>query len=197
MKQSTLVLGLAAVIAASSPALASSPDSMMAKCRARAHELLRTRLPDIEVKYEGQRTDGTHAVNGSAYLNGYHEEFQCSFNRKGLRIVNFTVAHVGRDDAEADVRSVDRASGSLNCAAYDGQPFGKCSFVVTRKGGGTATVKVTYPDGMQRSLYFRRGKIVGADSEAGVYQEKTSDLNTIYVGTAERYEMPDAVFFGG
>ena len=64
---------------------------MMAQCRARAGKALRTRLPDIDTKYEGQRTDGTHAVNGTASVDGRTRTFQCSFNRAGSRIIRFVV----------------------------------------------------------------------------------------------------------
>lgn len=69
----------------------STSSQMMAECRNRAHEVLRTRLPNIETKYEGQRTDGTHAVNGTTSIQGNRKTFQCSFNRRGNRIVKFIV----------------------------------------------------------------------------------------------------------
>jgi hypothetical protein len=72
---------------------ASSAESMKATCRSRAHEILRARLPNIETKYEGQRADGTHAVNGTAFVAGRAETFQCSFNRSGSKIVGFVVNH--------------------------------------------------------------------------------------------------------
>ena len=47
----------------------------------------------MQVKYEGQRLDGTHAVNGSAAVRGRTETFQCLFEADGYRwklfIVNF------------------------------------------------------------------------------------------------------------
>jgi hypothetical protein len=64
---------------------------MKAQCRARAARSLRARLPDVDVKYEGQRTDGTHAVNGTATIAAGTRTFQCSFNRAGRRIVRFVV----------------------------------------------------------------------------------------------------------
>jgi hypothetical protein len=70
---------------------AKTPDIMMQVCRVRAHEVLHVRLPDIETKYEGQRTDGTHAVNGTAWMRGRTETFQCSFDRAGRIIVQFVV----------------------------------------------------------------------------------------------------------
>lgn len=77
---------------------AKTPARMMQECRARAHEVLHTRLPNIETKYEGQRTDGTHAVNGTAWIRGRSETFQCSFNRRGRRIMQFIVNQPGGND---------------------------------------------------------------------------------------------------
>ncbi len=93
------------------------------------------------------------------------------------------------------------ATGKVPCAQDVGQPMGQCDFGVARHGGGFATVVVTKSDGVKRALFFRRGAAIGADtSEAGGYQDfsatKENDLNFIRVG-AERYEVPDAVVFGG
>lgn len=63
----------------------------MQECRIRAHEVMHVRLPDVSTKYEGQRTDGTHAVNGTAYMRGRMETFQCSFARNGRQIIRFVV----------------------------------------------------------------------------------------------------------
>lgn len=79
-----------AALAAAAPAFAQgTPDTMMAQCRARAAQTLGFRMPDIETKYEGQRTDGTHAVNGTARSGGRERTFQCSFGPGGQRIINF------------------------------------------------------------------------------------------------------------
>lgn len=71
--------------AASAPA-AAPEGAMLVACRSRAARAYRARMPDVDVKYEGQRTDGTHAVNGTAPSGA---TFQCSFNRAGKRIVRF------------------------------------------------------------------------------------------------------------
>ncbi len=68
-----------------------SPGRMMAVCRDRAVHVFHLRAGDVETKYEGQRTDGTHAVNGTAYLRGIEETFQCSFNSSGTSIERFIV----------------------------------------------------------------------------------------------------------
>lgn len=82
-----------ATLTSASAVHAQAPERMMQECRIRAHEVLHTRLPDIETKYEGQRTDGTHAVNGTAFVRGRTETFQCSFGPRGRRIVQFVVNH--------------------------------------------------------------------------------------------------------
>ena len=68
-----------------------SVGKMKANCRARAGRIFRTRLPNISTKYEGQRVDGTHAVNGTFRHRRQVETFQCSFNRSGRRIIRFIV----------------------------------------------------------------------------------------------------------
>ncbi|MEM9471205.1 MAG: lysozyme inhibitor LprI family protein [Pseudomonadota bacterium] len=77
-------------VAGSGPAQA-DPDAMMANCRDRAAHVFHTRQSNIETKYEGQRTDGSHAVNGTVYLRRAEETFQCSFIEDGSRITRFVV----------------------------------------------------------------------------------------------------------
>lgn len=93
------------------------------------------------------------------------------------------------------------ATGRIACAQVTGQPTGQCEFGVAREGNGNATVIVTMLDGRKRAIFFQNGAPVGADtSQADGYGEfsatKESDLNFIRVGD-ERYEIPDAVVFGG
>ncbi len=93
------------------------------------------------------------------------------------------------------------ANGQVPCAQHKGQPTGQCSFGVARAGGGYATVVVTKPDGRTRAIFFRMGRAIGADtSQADGYgafkATKESDLYHIRVGD-ERYEIPEAVVFGG
>lgn len=89
------ILAAATLMSFATIANANTPGQMMQECRIRAHEVLHTRLPNIETKYEGQRTDGTHAVNGTAWIRGRTETFQCSFNPRGRRIIQFVVNQPG------------------------------------------------------------------------------------------------------
>lgn len=68
-----------------------NPGRMMAICRDRAVHVFHLRAGDVSTKYEGQRTDGSHAVNGTAYLRGIEETFQCSFNSGGTQVTQFLV----------------------------------------------------------------------------------------------------------
>ena len=42
-----------------------------------------------EIKYEGQRTDGTHAMNGTIHLENRSDDVQCSYDSAGTTMVNF------------------------------------------------------------------------------------------------------------
>jgi hypothetical protein len=91
--------------------------------------------------------------------------------------------------------------GPIPCAINAGQPMGSCEFGVARSGGGYATLVIKKPDGNSRSIYFRMGKPIGANSTqaegyAKFQASKKKDLHIIRVGN-ERYEVPDAVIFGG
>ncbi|MFO1153147.1 MAG: hypothetical protein U1E42_05710 [Rhodospirillales bacterium] len=93
------------------------------------------------------------------------------------------------------------ATGQIPCAEQTGQPMGQCKFAVSREGDGTATVVVTKHDGRTRALVFTNGKFSGADVSQAEGTLKSSatregDLSLIRVGT-ERYEIPDAVVYGG
>lgn len=93
------------------------------------------------------------------------------------------------------------ATGKISCTESSGQPISQCEFGVARAGGGYATVLVKKPDGRQRGIYFRMGRPIGADiSQADGYKKfkstRENGLYLILIGD-ERYEIPDAVIFGG
>ena len=93
------------------------------------------------------------------------------------------------------------ATGVIPCAEHVGQPMGHCTFGVARAGGGYATVDITHASGRKCSIFFRLGKPIGSNmSEAEGYKKftytKEEDLYMIRNGN-ERYEIPEAVIFGG
>jgi aerobic-type carbon monoxide dehydrogenase small subunit (CoxS/CutS family) len=94
------IIGLGAV----SPALAADESQMMSACNTYAARHLHVNTSQItSLKYEGQRTDGTHAVNGGA-ANG--QTFQCSFNKAGTHVVHWT--HSAPKGCPADVSQANR-----------------------------------------------------------------------------------------
>jgi hypothetical protein len=89
------------------------------------------------------------------------------------------------------------ATGEIPCARYEAQPMHQCRFGVIRRGKGDATVRVFWPGGGERNIYFENGRAASSDSSAPIRSEKTLDLNRVFIGATERFEIPDAVLFGG
>lgn len=86
------------------PVMAADEAEMMMTCNTYAARHLGVSTSDIlTVTYEGQRTDGTHAVNGDA-ANG--QSFQCSFNAAGTHVVSWT--HSAPSGCPVDVSQADR-----------------------------------------------------------------------------------------
>jgi len=93
------------------------------------------------------------------------------------------------------------ATGFIPCAQGSGEPMGSCAFGVARGGGGDATVVISRPDSVDRVIFFQLGLPMSANnSQADGYPDftasKENDLHLLRVGE-ERYEIPDAVIFGG
>ncbi len=92
------------------------------------------------------------------------------------------------------------ATGSIPCGMGGGQPTGRCPFGVVREGKGAGVVTVTKPDGRSRAISFENGKPTGCDAsqaDPGEFRaSREGDLNIVRIGQ-ERYEIPDAVIWGG
>ncbi|WP_108261169.1 hypothetical protein [Mangrovicoccus ximenensis] len=72
-----------------------------------------------------------------------------------------------------------------------------CAFRVSRGPGGTASVWIALPGGGERYFDFRGGQLAGSDPGVSASHVRNGDLNMVSVNGAERYELPDAVLFGG
>lgn len=79
---------------------AADVESMKERCRERASNELLVDTSDVAVEYEGKRDDGTHAINGTASVDGREETFRCTFCRSGRRLLEFAVDEP-RDDPDA------------------------------------------------------------------------------------------------
>jgi hypothetical protein len=107
----------------------------------------------------------------------------------------------GNTQGDAKVPGTNyHATGNVPCSMGNGQPTGSCPFGVTRRGNGNANVTVKKPDGRSRVIFFEKGKAIGYDvnqADPGNFSaSKESDLFIIRIGK-ERYEIPEAVVFGG
>lgn len=107
MKNILLSASVLAVLSSGSTASFAAADqsTMMSMCNTYAAKKLKVSTSDIaDVKYEGQRTDGTHAVNGTTTSG---RTFQCSFNKKGTKVVKWFAAPAP-EGCPADVSEADR-----------------------------------------------------------------------------------------
>lgn len=102
-------LAAAALAVLSAPfgaAHAADQSLMMSKCQTYASKHLNISPSDITtLTYEGQRTDGTYAVNGGTGSNP-PLTFQCSFKPDGKKISHF-VFHAP-EGCPVDVSEADR-----------------------------------------------------------------------------------------
>ena len=89
------------------------------------------------------------------------------------------------------------ATGQIPCSLAAGQPTRQCRFRVSRGGNGNASVWVTIGDGKERHIEFRNGEPITSEAGLDVVYERISDLYLIRMGGVERYEIPDAVLYGG
>ena len=93
------------------------------------------------------------------------------------------------------------ATGMIPCAKGVGTPMRQCSFGVAREGNGTATVVVATAASLTRVLFFQDGAFLSTDASeaAGGFDTsvtREADLNFLRIDD-ERYEIPDALIFGG
>lgn len=69
-----------------------------------------------------------------------------------------------------------------------------------REGGGSGRVTITKPDGRQRVIFFDKGRAIGYDqsqADRGAFSAtRQGDSTLVHIGD-ERYEIIDAVLFGG
>lgn len=125
-----------------------------------------------------------------------------------LAVTAMLVAGTAAPSGSQNASGLERASqgkfdawAQIPCTQQKGRPMGRCKAGVARDPGGTATVVVKRPDGRTRAIFFEKGRAVGADlSQADgsmhFWAAKRGDLYVIEAGN-ERYEIPEAMVFGG
>lgn len=113
---------------------AQSTDFMLNECSTVGQTYFRDFNARTDMRYNGQRVDGTHAINGRIYLENRSAEFACSYERGGRRMVEFF--------ADGRVRNAylpggggNAPSGSVAMVQVTGVPAGDVLNV--RSGPGT------------------------------------------------------------
>lgn len=159
---------------------------------------------------QGNQYEGVLPASGDYKIRVYMMRSAARRNESANYRLEMIIADVG-SNANSDPVALNNATragngdfdatGKIPCAQYAGQPMAQCDFGVSREGNGNATVVITKPDGVTRAIFFINGEANSADtSQADGYGEfqaqREGDLNLIRVGE-ERYEIPDAVVFGG
>jgi len=87
----TLLAGLSVAGITASPAHAQSQGLMLGECAHAAQGYFRDYEAGTDMQYNGQRVDGTHAINGNIYLEARLESFACSYAPDGNRMIQFFV----------------------------------------------------------------------------------------------------------
>jgi hypothetical protein len=154
----------------------------------------------------GNRFEGELAQSGDQTIRVYLERSAARRNETAhyrLEVAITGAAHRKRAAATGDAKVPGtgyHATGNIPCYMGGGQPTSSCPFGVKREGNGSGVVTVTKPDGRTRAIFFDNGRATGADTsqaDPGKFSaSKQGDLNIIHIGQ-ERYEIPDAVIFGG
>ena len=96
--------------------------------------------------------------------------------------------------------TVFNATGMVPCLMGNGRNRENCEFGVKREGNGSGMVTITKPDGNTRTIFFKDGQATGYDSNQADLREfkvsKKGDMYIVDIGE-ERYEIPEAVIYGG
>jgi len=151
----------------------------------------------------GNQFEGTTAKSGDYTIRVY---LMRNAARRGERAdyrLEMIVSGSGQSQGSGDAMVPGtnfNATGMLPCSMGNGQPTRDCKFGVVRRGNGDADVQITLSDGSMRFIYFQNGEAVGYDKSQGdlgsFRATNERGLYTVYIGK-ERYEIPEAVVYGG
>jgi len=88
------------------------------------------------------------------------------------------------------------ATGTVACALAPSRPMSRCLFGVIRQGPGNAGIWIAVGGGAERYFLFEAGTPVTSNTNGELSFDKLDDLYRIRIGE-ERYEIPEAVVYGG
>jgi uncharacterized protein YgiM (DUF1202 family) len=84
-----VLTAVAAIVLSTLPAAAQPIDAMLNACSSLGQKYFGEYRARTDMQYNGQRVDGTYAINGDIYLEARKASFACSFDRSGQRMVEF------------------------------------------------------------------------------------------------------------
>jgi len=187
-----LVCAAVGCLAFGDSAVAQSPEWMLEDCRSASQGFFQDFEARLDTKYEGQRTDGTHAVNGTIFLEGRRETFQCSYNAAGDTMVDFYTegqswpAFVRGEDASPYMASSGRptvAPASSNAARVEFAP---------------GTSGITLEGAMRGRDYFdySLGANAGQTMDVDLRVDGTNGDGTIYFNILPPGSRGEAIYIG-
>lgn len=151
----------------------------------------------------GNQFKGTLKQSGNYRIRVYMMRSAARRNEVANYRLEINVAGTGSTSSGGDATVPGtnyNATGNIPCSIGGGQPTTSCPFGVIREGKGNGTVTITKPDGRKRVIFFQSGKAIRYDqsqADRGTFSaSRQGDLTIIRIGQ-ERYEIPDAVIFGG
>ena len=151
--------------------MAQSPDYMMEDCKNSAQIFCQDFAARSEAKYDGQRVDGTHAINGTVYLEIRSEHFSCSYNARGDTMLEFFAEDKswpdfvkGKGSPHMGGRSADKTkddSFKTVCGVMTGgQDYRyRCDVVDHYKDGTKTSTTLRFPD-QTLKMVWKSGKHV-------------------------------------
>lgn len=165
---------------------------MMSNCQFEAARRLGGDVANSAAKYEGQRTDGTHAINGSIRLNGRSANFQCSYASNGYDLVDFwTDDRQAQAGGTTDGTHTVRFSAGSNNATVTGRLGSEqaARYVLGAREGQFLTVNLR-PDNAYTYMiiYVPGGDILYESSQAGneyfgqLYLSGNHEVEVFYKG---------------
>lgn len=84
-----LLMAFALLASTATVAIADSPEWMAEDCASAAQSFFQDFEAKAELQYQGKRTDGTHALKGTIYLETRSDNIQCSYDAEATAMVGF------------------------------------------------------------------------------------------------------------
>jgi uncharacterized protein YgiM (DUF1202 family) len=176
--------------------LAGGPD-FWEVANVRADDTLNVRsLPGTDHEIVGQLANGDRVRNLGCRMEGASRWCQVEAVTEQSFKGWVNGAYLREASAPVSGAADSQATGIIPCAVAQGQPSGSCAFRVSRGANGNAAVWIALPSGGERYIEFRDGVPANTDPGFQLRHERTGDLNLVRVGV-ERYELPDALIYGG